>query len=123
MILDQKHFSFLVQVIDRGHPNVTDGYAEGKVLLEQVGFLRKGTRVGESRLRRRRSEFLRDFVIRVPLLMLWIYWIDISYMNRMPLTACYVCLKIAQFGSRTKSHFHDTFSYTRFITVPFIRFG
>ena len=41
------------------------------------------------------------------------YWIDLTYMNRMPLTACqiwfwlnfYDCLKIINFGTRTKSFF------------------
>ena len=32
MILDRKHFSFLVQVIDRGNINTAGGYAEGRVL-------------------------------------------------------------------------------------------
>ena len=32
LIRDRKHFSFLVQVIDRGHLNVAGGYADGRVL-------------------------------------------------------------------------------------------
>ena len=49
-------------------------HSESKVMWEEaivrsgdVGFLRDGRRVGESRLRRRRSEFVRDSVIKVPL--------------------------------------------------------
>ena len=41
MILDRKHFSFLVQVIDRGHLNATGGYAEGKY-LGNLEILNKG---------------------------------------------------------------------------------
>ena len=41
MILDRKHFSFLVQVIDRGHINAAGGYAEGKV-LDILEILSKG---------------------------------------------------------------------------------
>ena len=43
MILDKKHFSFLVQVIDRGHLNAAGGYAEGRV-LDILEFLNKGWR-------------------------------------------------------------------------------
>ena len=32
VILDRKHFSFLVQVIGKGHLNAAGGYAEGRVL-------------------------------------------------------------------------------------------
>ena len=32
VLLDRKHFGFLLQVIDRGHPKTADGYAEGRVL-------------------------------------------------------------------------------------------
>ena len=32
MIVDREHFSFLAQVIDRGHLNVAAGYAEGRAL-------------------------------------------------------------------------------------------
>ena len=49
-------------------------HSESKALWEdaivrsgEIGFLQEGTPVGESRLRRRRSEFVRDTVIRVPL--------------------------------------------------------
>ena len=49
-------------------------YFESKAMWEEVivrsgevESLREGTWVGESRLRRRRSEFVRDSVIRVPL--------------------------------------------------------
>ena len=38
VILDRKHFSFLVQVIDRGHFIAAGGFAEGRVLE----FLNKG---------------------------------------------------------------------------------
>ena len=37
------------------------------IMSVEVGSSREGTRVGELRLRRRRSEFVRDSVIRVPL--------------------------------------------------------
>ena len=40
MILDKKNFSFLVQVIDRGHLNAASGYAEGRV-LDCLEFLKK----------------------------------------------------------------------------------
>ena len=43
MILDRQHFSFLVQLIDRGHPNATGSYAEGRV-LDSLEFLNKGNR-------------------------------------------------------------------------------
>ena len=33
VILDRKHFNFLVQVIDRGHLNAAGGYVEGRVLV------------------------------------------------------------------------------------------
>ena len=33
----------------------------------EIGSLRKGGRVGESRLRRRRLEFVRDSVMKIPL--------------------------------------------------------
>ena len=41
MILDRKHFSLLVQVIDRDNLNAADDYAEGRVLnnLEYVDNL------------------------------------------------------------------------------------
>ena len=32
MILDRKHFIFLVRVIDRGHLNAAGGYADDRVL-------------------------------------------------------------------------------------------
>ena len=41
MILDRKHFSFLVQVIDRSHLKVANGYEEGRV-LDILEFLGKG---------------------------------------------------------------------------------
>ena len=41
MILDRKHFSFLVQVVDRGHPNIAGDYAEVRV-LDSLEFLNKG---------------------------------------------------------------------------------
>ena len=40
MILNRKHFSFLVQVIDRGHLNTTGDYGEGRV-LDSLEFLVK----------------------------------------------------------------------------------
>ena len=40
VILDRKHFSFLLQVIDRSHLNAAGGYAEGRV-LESLEFLNK----------------------------------------------------------------------------------
>ena len=40
MTLDRKHFSFIVQVIDRGHFNAAGGYAEGRV-LDSLEFLNK----------------------------------------------------------------------------------
>jgi len=40
MILDRKYFSFLMQVIDRGHFNTAGGYAEGRV-LDSLEFLDK----------------------------------------------------------------------------------
>ena len=40
MILNRKHFSLLVQVIDRGHLNTTGDYAEGKV-LDSLEYLKK----------------------------------------------------------------------------------
>ena len=50
-------------------------YSESKVMWEEaivrsgeVRSLREETRVEKSRLRRRRSEFVRDSVIRVPLI-------------------------------------------------------
>ena len=42
VILDRKHFSFLIQVIHIGHLNAAGGYAEGKV-LDSLEFLNKGT--------------------------------------------------------------------------------
>ena len=41
MIFDRKHFSLLMQVIDRGHRNIEGGYAEGRV-LDSLEFLDKG---------------------------------------------------------------------------------
>ena len=41
VILDRKHFSFLMQMIDRGHLNAASGYAEGRV-LDSLEFLNKG---------------------------------------------------------------------------------
>ena len=41
VILDRKHFSFLVQVIDRGYLNAAGGYAEGWV-LDSLEFLNNG---------------------------------------------------------------------------------
>ena len=38
MILDRKHFSFLVQVIDRVLLNAAGGYAEGRV-FDSLDFL------------------------------------------------------------------------------------
>ena len=38
MILDSKHFSFFMQVINRGHLNTAGGYAEGRV-LDSLVFL------------------------------------------------------------------------------------
>ena len=38
MILDRKHFSFLMQVFDRGHLNAAGGYAKGRV-LDNLEFL------------------------------------------------------------------------------------
>ena len=38
VMLDRKHFRFLVQVINRGHLNAAGGYAEGKV-LDNLEFL------------------------------------------------------------------------------------
>ena len=40
MILDRKHISFLVQVIDRVYLNIAGGYAEGRV-LDSLEFLNK----------------------------------------------------------------------------------
>ena len=40
LIMDRKHFSFLKQVIDRGHANAARGYAEGRV-LDNLEFLIK----------------------------------------------------------------------------------
>ena len=41
VMLHSKHFSFLVQVIDRGHLNAADSYEEGRV-LDSLEFLNKG---------------------------------------------------------------------------------
>ena len=41
VILDKKHFSFLVQVIDRDHLNAVGSYSEGRV-LDSLEFLKKG---------------------------------------------------------------------------------
>ena len=41
MLLYRKNFSFLVQVMDRGHLNTAGGYAEGRV-LNSLEFLDKG---------------------------------------------------------------------------------
>ena len=38
MILDRKNFSFLMQVLYRGHLNATGGYAKGGV-LDNLEFL------------------------------------------------------------------------------------
>ena len=47
MILDRKHFSFLIQMIDRSNPNTAGGNSEGRVLAS-LEFLNKGWRdVGE----------------------------------------------------------------------------
>ena len=43
------------------------------VMSGEVGSPRKGTRVGESILRRMRSEFVRDSMIRVPLASVSVY--------------------------------------------------
>ena len=40
MILDSKHFSFFMQVIDRGHLNTAGGYAESRV-LDSLVFLER----------------------------------------------------------------------------------
>ena len=40
MISDRKHFIFLVQLIDRGHPNAAGGYVDDRV-LDSLGFLNK----------------------------------------------------------------------------------
>ena len=42
VILDRKQFSFLVQLIDRGHLNTAGGYAKGRV-LDNLEFLNKGS--------------------------------------------------------------------------------
>ena len=41
-------------------------WEEAIVRMGEVGYRRERTRGGETRLRRRRSEFVRDSVIRVP---------------------------------------------------------
>ena len=41
VILDRKHFSFLVQVIEKDHLNAAGGYAEGRV-LDSLELLNKG---------------------------------------------------------------------------------
>ena len=41
IFLDWKHFSFLMQVIDRGHLNTAGGYAESRV-LNSLEFLDMG---------------------------------------------------------------------------------
>ena len=41
VILDRKHFSFLMQVIDRGHLNAAGGYTEVRV-LDSLELLNKG---------------------------------------------------------------------------------
>jgi len=41
VILDRKHFSFIVQVIDRGHHNAASGYAEG-IVSDNLEFLDYG---------------------------------------------------------------------------------
>ena len=41
MILDRKHLSSLVLVINRGHINTASGYAEG-IVLDSLEFLNKG---------------------------------------------------------------------------------
>ena len=47
MILDRKHFGFLMQVIDRGHLNAAGGYAEVRVLnILELGI---GVRLRELR--------------------------------------------------------------------------
>ena len=38
VILNMKHLSFLVQVIDRGHLNAAGGYAEGHIGDKYVSF-------------------------------------------------------------------------------------
>ena len=40
MILDRKHLSFLMKVIDRGHLHTSGGYAEGRI-LDSLEFLDK----------------------------------------------------------------------------------
>ena len=49
------------------HSEAKAMWEEAIVMLGEVGSPRVGTRVGKSRLRRRRLEFVRDYVIRVPL--------------------------------------------------------
>ena len=47
MILDRKHFSFLVQVIDRGHLHAAGGNAEGR-FSDNLEFMNKRRRgIGE----------------------------------------------------------------------------
>ena len=41
VILDKKHFSFLMHVIYRCHPNAAGGYVERRV-LDSLEFLNKG---------------------------------------------------------------------------------
>ena len=41
MVLDRKHYIFLVKVIDRGHLNTAGGYAQGRV-LDSLEFLNEG---------------------------------------------------------------------------------
>ena len=48
MILDRKHFSLLVQAIDKSHPNAAGGYVEGRVLdnLDFLNYIRDGEMLG-----------------------------------------------------------------------------
>ena len=56
-----------LRVVRVRHSESKAMWEEAIVRLGEVESLREGTRVGESRLRRRRSEFVRDSVMRVPL--------------------------------------------------------
>ena len=59
MILDRKHFSFFMQVIDRGHLNTAGGYGEGRV-LDSLEFLNKKLQIRAAYMKRNR---IRDIYV------------------------------------------------------------
>ena len=55
VILDRKHFSFFIQVIDRGHLNAADFYFEDRV-LGSLEFLVLGNQMKAASMKRDRMK-------------------------------------------------------------------